>query len=224
MFLRRTWRVAIALAISSFFLAGAAAGPSVADSGTVQFVFDGNRVYAPIAFILPGGALRQTLAFVDPGSPSMLVSPDLYRELGAASSPTVTFRIGDLPVSVDARAVARDSWFPFRIGGRGTVEALLPAGVMRDFQVRYDYEHRALTLAKPGTFAPEGKNLLDKSSSALQTTVMDAQRPISLGRIERNLERIAHALEAMAKHADKDFKTIDEMDLQEKRKAIERGR
>ena len=36
------------------------------------------------------------------------------------------------------------------------MELLLPAGVMRKYQVMIDYARRTLTFARPGTLHPEG--------------------------------------------------------------------
>src|SRR5476649_1094376 len=47
-------------------------------SGTVPFVLDGNRVYAQVEFITREGRPRKALVFVDLGSPSMILSKDLY--------------------------------------------------------------------------------------------------------------------------------------------------
>lgn len=46
-------------------------------SGTTSFVFDGNRMYAELAFVRPDGSVHRALAFVDLGSPSMMV-PNLF--------------------------------------------------------------------------------------------------------------------------------------------------
>jgi hypothetical protein len=129
----------------------------VPSSGTTSFVFDGNRVYAELAFVRPEGTIRKALAFVDLGSPSTLLSPQLFKELQLDQKKPLTFHVGDLPVRVDARQVASvNGWFPFSVGSDLQVEALLPAGVMQKYQVVIDYQHRTLILALPGTLKPEG--------------------------------------------------------------------
>ena len=53
-----------------------------ASSGTTEFVLDGNRIYARLAFVLPDGSTRKALAFVDMGSPDFAV-PTLLALHGA---------------------------------------------------------------------------------------------------------------------------------------------
>ena len=56
----------------------AAAAPA---AGTVPLLLDGERIYAALSFVRPDGTRHETQAFVDLGGPSMVVSPDLMREL-----------------------------------------------------------------------------------------------------------------------------------------------
>src|SRR6516162_9675821 len=101
----------------------AAANPS---SGTAPFIFDGNRIYAELAFVRPDGTLHKSLAFVDLGSPSTIVSEALFRELQLDQKKPLTFNIGDMPIHVDSSAVTGDTWLPFSIADNRRVEALLP--------------------------------------------------------------------------------------------------
>lgn len=120
-------------------------------SGVAHLLLDGNRIYAELAFVRPDGTLRTALAFVDMGSPSMIVSEALFRDLQLDQKKSLNFRIGDFPVVVDSRTVTKDSSLPFSISKNRPVEALLPAGVMRNYQVALDYPGRSLTFAIPGT-------------------------------------------------------------------------
>jgi hypothetical protein len=131
-------------------------GSRAATSGTVPFVLDGNRVYAQLAFIRPDGTYREVMAFVDLGSPSMIMSPELFEELHLGQRNPLAMRVGTLTVSISASSVAADSWFPFSISGNRRIEALLPAGALLGYEVVIDYAHRTLTLAQPGTLQPEG--------------------------------------------------------------------
>ncbi len=134
----------------------ALAQTQVLASGTAPFVFDGNRVYAELSFVRPDGRLRKVLAFVDLGSPTTLLSDALYKELQLDQKKTLTFKFGEMSVSVDPSTVTSDTWLPFPIGETGKVEALLPAGILQKYQVVLDYSHRTLTLAQPGTLKPAG--------------------------------------------------------------------
>jgi hypothetical protein len=137
------------------FFAGARS-PAQPSSGTAPFVFDGDRVYAEIAFVHPDGTSHKALAFVDLGSPSTLLSPQLFKELELDQHKPLTFQLGNFPVHVDSAEVSADPWFPFSVGSELQVEALLPAGVLQKYQVSIDYQRRTLTLAQPGTLKPPG--------------------------------------------------------------------
>jgi hypothetical protein len=125
-------------------------------SGTVPFALDGNRVYAQLAFVRPDRTDRQAMAYVDLGSPSMVVSPQLFDELHLAQNNALAIRIGNLTVNISASSVTADAWLPFFIAGDRRIEALLPAGALLGYEVVIDYAHRTLTLARPGTLQPEG--------------------------------------------------------------------
>jgi len=130
-----------------------AANPS---SGTTPFIFDGNRIYAELTFVRPDGTLHKSLAFVDLGSPSTIVSAALFRELQLDKQKSLSFNIGIMPFHVESSAVTSDAWLPFLVADNRRVEAVLPAGIMQKYQLVIDYAHRALTLAQPGAFQPAG--------------------------------------------------------------------
>src|SRR5215468_3876358 len=132
------------------------AGFAIPSSGTAPFVFDNNRIYAELVFVRPDGRLYKTLAFVDLGSPSMILSEALFKELQIDAKKPLVFKVGDMPVRVDSNAVASDTWLPFSVGNNRRVEALLPAGIMQRYEVVIDYARRTLTLAQPGTLKPQG--------------------------------------------------------------------
>jgi hypothetical protein len=131
-------------------------GLGIPTSGTAPFIFEGNRVYAELVIVRPDGTLHNAFAFVDLGSPSTVISPVLFKELHLGQKKPLAFRVGEMEVSVDSSAVTSDSWLPYSIGNNRNVELLLPAGVMRKYQVVIDYARRTLTFARPGTLHPEG--------------------------------------------------------------------
>jgi len=57
---------------------------------------------------------------------------------------------------VPASTVNSDPGMPYSLGSKPEVEAVLAAGVLRNFEVVIDYRRRTLTLAHPGTVAPRG--------------------------------------------------------------------
>jgi hypothetical protein len=125
-------------------------------SGTTSFVLDGNRMYAELAFVRPDGSLHSALAFVDLGSPSTMTTESLFKELQLDRQKSLAFRVGGLTVQVDASEVTSYPSEPYSVGGDLKVEALLPAGVLRKYEVAIDYQRRTLTLAQPGILQPEG--------------------------------------------------------------------
>jgi hypothetical protein len=139
-----------------FALCSPCFGSHTPSYGTVPFIFESNRVYAELAFIRPDGTLRRVLAFVDLGSPSTILSEALFKELQLDHKKPLTFEVGDMPVHVDPSTVTSDGWLPYSIGDNRRVEALLPAGVLQNYQVVIDYAHRTLTLAQPGMLKPTG--------------------------------------------------------------------
>ena len=138
------------------FLAAASAAAAAPISGTTPFVFDGNRIYAELSFVRPDGSLHRALAFVDMGSPSMILEETLYRELGLDRGKSLVFRVGSLEVTVPAPDVASDPGKPRPMGSDLSVEGMLPAGVLQRYDVAIDYREKALTLAKPGTLRRGG--------------------------------------------------------------------
>lgn len=144
------------LLLAMLVLGSPCLGAQSPPSGTTALILEGKRIYAELAFVRPDGTLHKTFAFVDLGSPSMIVSEALFKELQVGEKTPLTFRIGEMPVRVDSSMITKDAWLPFPIGGNRKVEALLPAGVMQRFQVVIDYAKRSLTLAEPGALKPEG--------------------------------------------------------------------
>jgi len=116
-----------------------------ASSGTVPFVLDGNRVYARVEFILPDGKPRNALVFVDLGSPAVTLSKKLYADLDLGSRKTLELRIGEMDLILEFANVSGDDTLPFSIGEDRTVEGVLPAGVLQNYQVRFDYAGQTMT-------------------------------------------------------------------------------
>jgi hypothetical protein len=137
-------------------LAPASLPAQSARSGIAPFVLDGNRIFASVEFVLPDGKLRKVLVFVDLGSPSMILSKELYETLKLDANKKLGLRIGNMAVSIKSADVSNDSWFPFSIGEDRKVEGLLPAGILQNYQVVFDYAARTMTLAQPKTLKLQG--------------------------------------------------------------------
>ncbi len=74
-------------------------GSANPSSGTAPFIFDANRIYAELTFIRPDGTLRKTLVFVDPGSPSTILSEALFKELQLDKKKPLTLKVGEMLVA-----------------------------------------------------------------------------------------------------------------------------
>ena len=141
------------------FLARSSGALGEERSGTVPFIFDDNRIFAQLRFIRADGTERTALAFVDLGTPQLMISENLRRELQLEQTRPVVFRVGGAEIKVDPSAIATDSGFGMTgPNGKRTarVEAVLGGGVMKDFVVSFDYGRRTVTFAPPDHLNTEG--------------------------------------------------------------------
>jgi hypothetical protein len=134
----------------------------IESAGTVPFIFDDNRVFAELAFVRPDGAVRKAVAFVDLGTPRMLVDQKLQEELRPDQNKALLLRVGDLDIPIESSAIESDTGLGFtgRDGKRTIpVEAILPGSLLKNYQVVFDYAKRTLTIAPPGTLKGEGEGV-----------------------------------------------------------------
>jgi hypothetical protein len=128
-------------------------------SGTIPFVFDDNRIFAELEFVRPDGTPRKAVAFVDIGTPQLVLEQDLGNELGIGKAKQAVLRIGDLEIDVPGPDVQTDTGLGMT-GPEGKrsvkVEAVLPGSVMKNYQVVLDYAKHSLTMGKPDTILPKG--------------------------------------------------------------------
>jgi hypothetical protein len=127
--------------------------------GTAPFIFDDNRMFVELQFVRPDGALRKALAFVDLGTPAMVLNEKLFQELQIDRNRPLVFKVGEIEIQVESSAIQADteSFMTGRNGKRTIpVEAVLPGSVMRNYQVVFDYAKQSLTLARPNTMKPKG--------------------------------------------------------------------
>ena len=128
-------------------------GALVPARATVPATLDNGRMFVTLTFRRPDGRSRPALAWVNMGMGGLSLAPPLREELG--QDKPVSFSIGAMPVTVDAAAVlpAPADDFAQQLGPM-PVEAILPAGVLRQFRVTLDYVGRggagpSLALAQP---------------------------------------------------------------------------
>jgi len=123
-------------------------GTSTPAAVTVPVTLDNSRMFVTLIFRRPDGRNRPALAWVNMGMGGLSVAPALRDELGRDGP--VSFNVGTMPVTVEAGGVlpASNDDFAQQLGPM-PVEAILPAGVLRQFRVTLDYGQHSLTLAQP---------------------------------------------------------------------------
>ena len=145
------------------------AGTGLLVSAPVPFDLDHNRLFADVEFETPDGGRRTARAWIDTGNQFLIVTEDLAVDLGldvsgfdqndpgrpiksASTAPTIF--LGGFPLSVDGVDVeiARASGIWTAV----PAEINLPASVLRDLHVIFDYPERRLTVARSGQLEPRG--------------------------------------------------------------------
>jgi hypothetical protein len=146
--------------LATLLLALPVSGSDVA--GTVPFIFDDNRVFAELTFVRPDGALRKAIADVDLGTPKMVIDQKFGKELQPDQNKPLLLRVGNLEIPIESSAFEIDTGLGFtgRDGKRTIpVEAILPGGLLKNYQVVFDYAKRTLTIAQPGTLESKGEGV-----------------------------------------------------------------
>jgi hypothetical protein len=134
----------------------------IESAGTVPFIFDDNRVFAELTFVRPDGALRKAVAFVDLGTPRMVIDQKLREELQPDQNKPLLLRVGNLEIPIASTAIETDTRLGFtgRDGKRTIpVETILPGSLLKNYQVVFDYAKRTLTIARPDTLEGKGYNV-----------------------------------------------------------------
>jgi hypothetical protein len=149
--LNRTFCGALAL-----FLAAATVVSRQPRTVTIPFLLDHNRVFVDLEFPQPNGKFRKARAFVDMGGPDFTFAEGLAKELRLEKAKELDIRIGGAPLFVDYTKVTAEIWGIKTIASAGRVEVNLPAVVLMNYDVVFDYQARTLTLASPGTIRHEG--------------------------------------------------------------------
>jgi hypothetical protein len=123
---------------------------------TVPFLLDHNRVFVDLKFPRADGKVRNARAFVDMGGADFTFAEGLAKELRLEQAKTLDIRIGGAPLFIDYTKVTAEIYGVKSIARAGTVEVNLPAVVLMNYDVVFDYKARTMTLASPGTIRHEG--------------------------------------------------------------------
>ena len=155
-------------------------------SGTVPFIFDDNRVFAQLDFVRADGTLRKVLAFVDLGTPALVLDKKLHEELQVGQGKPVILRVGHLEMKVDSSAVETDTDLGLTgPNGKRTVpvEAVLSGSVLTNYELVLDYAKRTLMVAQANTLKSTGDavpcRVNEKTGMVSITTEIDG-RPYAL--------------------------------------------
>src|SRR5215469_12921797 len=81
-----------AIVLVSLVLSAFCPAQDASFAGTTTFVFDGNRMYAELDFVRPDGSIHRALAFVDMGSPSLILTESLFKQLQLGQNRPLRFR------------------------------------------------------------------------------------------------------------------------------------
>jgi hypothetical protein len=149
----------IAICLLSPFAISAFALSETSSPGSVPFILEDNRIFAELTFVRVDGTPRKAYAFVDLGTPSLILNESLSSELRFDQTHPLVFRVGETEVTVNSRAVMKDagSFFTGPDGKKTVpVEAVLPGSILKNYQVVFDYAAHTLTLASAITVKPEG--------------------------------------------------------------------
>lgn len=144
------------VALCSLLMSGLCLAQGSRPAGTTKFALDGNRMYAELGFVRPDGSIHRALAFVDMGSPSMVLRESLFKDLQLDRRKLLVFNVGELSVEVPGADVTSESREPSSIGSELKVEAILPASILEKYRVVIDYRERTLELARFATDKPPG--------------------------------------------------------------------
>jgi hypothetical protein len=90
------------------------------------------------------------------GAPDFTFAEGLARELRLQQAKTLDVRVGGARLFIDYTKVTAEIYGVQSIATAGTVEMNLPAVVLMNYDVVFDYKTRTMTLAPPGTIRHEG--------------------------------------------------------------------
>ena len=150
----------------------AAIGQEQPRSVTVPITLDHNRTIIDVYLPLPDGKTKRVRAWVDNGNPELEITESLAQKLGLTFRseatdtpggkerkvrPPASLEIGKMTVTLtnveEAHAVVgRDSVAP-----GCSAEINLPATVLRDYDILFDYPNRQFTIGAPGSISFQGK-------------------------------------------------------------------
>jgi len=138
-------------------------------SVTVPLILEGNAPIVELEFPAPSGKLRKARFLVDTGGGALLLGKNLMVDIaakpngppiedeGSPIQPLVpmSVHLGGMELDLTDVSVAglpASQW----AGPRNEAEGIIPASVLRRYDVVFDYPGRQFSLAKPGTLKFQG--------------------------------------------------------------------
>jgi hypothetical protein len=171
---------------SALFLILSALAQQPPNAVTVPITLDHNRTIIDVYLPLPDGKTKRVRAWVDNGTAELDLTEALAQKLGIRftgepttgptgkerpATPPTNLQIGGMAISLanlkEAHAlIGRES-----IAGGCSAEINIPATVLRNYDVLFDYPNRQLTIGSPGSIRFQGtriKALLNAQNGLIQ--------------------------------------------------------
>lgn len=130
---------------------------------TVPLQVEGDQIFVEMDAKRPDGSSRPIMANINMGHANPGVQKHVAEELGLSEDRPFAFTLGGLPITVDNDAVWKldDFAYPDRqlgpfFSANLKLEGWLQAAVLQKFEIMLDYGAKTLTLAPPGSLAPQG--------------------------------------------------------------------
>jgi hypothetical protein len=133
---------------------------------TVPITLDHNRIVIDVYLPLPDGNSKRVRAWVNSGSPELMMSQRIASLFGAvkcdgeicSGTPPPEMKIGDMKIALSGiRNGHVPSGFPKDVMVPGmSPEITIPSTVLREHDVLFDYANRELTIGEPGSVEFKG--------------------------------------------------------------------
>jgi predicted aspartyl protease len=166
-------------------------------SASTSFSLDHNRMIVEVELGRPDGSRRTAYAWVDTGNQFLVVAEELARDLGLdtsaldqsdalrpveSSSPAPEISLGGFPLTRDGVSVqiSRGS----RVWAGVPAEANLPASLLRELHVVFDYPQQRLTVAEAGQMQTVGVEVpcrIHPETGLVQVTASVEGEKVELG-------------------------------------------
>ncbi len=133
-------------------------------TATVPFILDHNRMIVEGEIQSKDGTWRKVRLWVDTGSARFFISQSLAMDIGFTevqgqqNGYTPKLRLGDFILNTGNTAPVVNIE-PFWIYNAMHIDGNLPANILKDHHVVFDYANKQLTIGEPGSMKPKGSKI-----------------------------------------------------------------